>query len=564
MKIRSLLALAVAWLSLFLSGMAFAFETAPYFPLGIGDSWTYRVDGGPSTLTYAVSGTTSFNGRTVKILSSQPDGGDEYYTNDANGIRLHGGAFDLEGISATITMNPPVMLAAANATIGVTASTRGEVVTTVVGAGSLRLGYATTSTPLRFETVTVPAGSFTALRLEETDNISGWLNGVWFQEVARSTYWLVSGIGVVKQVTGDGASTSTYGLVSSSRIDTTPDKPVFTPQSDVAPGSTVTSNAVTISGITTPVRISITGGTYNINGGAYSATAATVRTGDKVTIQLVASARPIGSRTATLTIGDVSATFTAKTAIPAGTNGIFYISQPGDWIGQGLTALLAADAGCSMGVSLSKDGVISIDMGYRCPSGWSLDLAAPQHRTIQPGRYGPAERIPFQPARKAGLTMSGDGRGCNTLTGRFYVHQVAYGADGKVEALAADFEQHCDGRATALFGQVRYHSDVPFDTSGTSPFPMSFEPVRDAAPQTQVTSQTRRVEGISRPSPISVVGGKYRIGAGPFTNKPGLVRNGQNVTLRTTSRPASGGIKGTRLTIGSMQTVWRVKTVLSP
>ena len=42
-----------------------------------------------------------------------------------------------------------------------------------------------------------------------------------------------------------------------------------------------------------------------------------------------------------------------------------------------------------------------------------------------------------------GITLSGDGRGCNTLKGRFEVLDVAYGSDGTVQRFAADFVQHC-------------------------------------------------------------------------------------------------------------------------
>jgi len=56
--------------------------------------------------------------------------------------------------------------------------------------------------------------------------------------------------------------------------DTTPDAFSFTPVTGVAPSSMQTSNTVTITGINAPAAVTVAGGTYSINGGAYTAAAA--------------------------------------------------------------------------------------------------------------------------------------------------------------------------------------------------------------------------------------------------------------------------------------------------
>jgi hypothetical protein len=53
--------------------------------------------------------------------------------------------------------------------------------------------------------------------------------------------------------------------------------------------------------------------------------------------------------------------------------------------------------------------------------------------------------LPFQGSDQPGLSVSGDGRGCNTLTGRFEVLEAVYRSSGDVVSFAADFEQHCEG-----------------------------------------------------------------------------------------------------------------------
>lgn len=78
--------------------------------------------------------------------------------------------------------------------------------------------------------------------------------------------------------------------------------------------------------------------------------------------------------------------------------------------------------------------------------------------------YENATRYPFQSPTLPGLDVSGDGRGCNTLTGRFDILEISY-ASGQISSFAADFEQHCEGGTPALFGSVRYNASVGFPAS---------------------------------------------------------------------------------------------------
>ena len=94
--------------------------------------------------------------------------------------------------------------------------------------------------------------------------------------------------------------------------DITPDPFTFRDQQDVAWGRTITSNAITVSGIKT-APISIEGGTYSLNGGDYTDEAGTVSNGDTVTVRQTSSAVFHTTTDATLTIGTVSDTFSVTT-----------------------------------------------------------------------------------------------------------------------------------------------------------------------------------------------------------------------------------------------------------
>lgn len=100
---------------------------------------------------------------------------------------------------------------------------------------------------------------------------------------------------------------------------TTPDKFTFTNQTGVALSSTVTSNAITVAGLTaasSPISISGPVGSnsqYSINGGSYTSQAGTVKNDDTVTVQHT-SASAVGlTVTSTLSIGGVTGTFSSTT-----------------------------------------------------------------------------------------------------------------------------------------------------------------------------------------------------------------------------------------------------------
>lgn len=98
-------------------------------------------------------------------------------------------------------------------------------------------------------------------------------------------------------------------------VDTTPDAFSFTPQTNVALGAVVTSNTITVTGVNCCTNVSIVGGTYSVNGGAYTAAAApgSLVNGDTVTVRLTASASNSTTTTATLTMGGVIGAFNVTT-----------------------------------------------------------------------------------------------------------------------------------------------------------------------------------------------------------------------------------------------------------
>ena len=150
-----------------------------------------------------------------------------------------------------------------------------------------------------------------------------------------------------------------------------------------------------------------------------------------------------------------------SSAALAGQNILFYHSQPGDYIGQGADVTFDGTSGTFVAIANFSNGV---RVAFNTPTYshyWMLNLSAPNNVLLQPGAYEGSQRWPFQAAGTPGLDFSGDGRGCNTSTGRFDVLEVVRDASGNILQFAANWEQHCEGMTPALFGQVRFNSDIP-------------------------------------------------------------------------------------------------------
>lgn len=117
-------------------------------------------------------------------------------------------------------------------------------------------------------------------------------------------------------------------LADAGADDTTPDAFSFTDQSGVALSSAITSAPITVAGIDAAAAITVTGGTYDINGsGIFVSTEGTVSNGDTVRARGTSSGSYSTAVNVAVTIGGVSDTFTITTqAEPHAVYGISRIS----------------------------------------------------------------------------------------------------------------------------------------------------------------------------------------------------------------------------------------------
>jgi uncharacterized repeat protein (TIGR01451 family) len=134
---------------------------------------------------------------------------------------------------------------------------------------------------------------------------------------------------------------------------------------------------------------------------------------------------------------------------PASGNYVHLVSDPGDYIGAGQThTYTPADA--TIGVTTAT-GRLSVSV-----AGWYADFQAMNGLAqLEPGYYGDLSRYPFHNTTKGGLDWTGNGRGCNTLTGWFVVDSVSY-VGGVLQSIDLRFEQHCEGATPALRGKLHW------------------------------------------------------------------------------------------------------------
>ena len=130
--------------------------------------------------------------------------------------------------------------------------------------------------------------------------------------------------------------------------DTTPEQFTFTDQTGVALSSIIESNVITVTGINVSAAISITGGEYSINGGAYTSDSGTVENSQTVRVRQTSSSSYSTTTDATLTIGGVSDTFTVTTADAPEYTISFSSSGNGAILCAPATVILGGSSFCTM------------------------------------------------------------------------------------------------------------------------------------------------------------------------------------------------------------------------
>ncbi len=149
-------------------------------------------------------------------------------------------------------------------------------------------------------------------------------------------------------------------------------------------------------------------------------------------------------------------------ALPVTEGSFSFSGDDGDYISGGRSYAYSTASQDRLSISADNaDNAVRLWVDGANGDWWSLDLAAPSGKALAPGTYTGATRHPFNGPNEPGLDLSGNGRGCNTLTGEFTISAVEFGPQGYVKTLDATFEQHCEGGTAAARGEVHITNPAP-------------------------------------------------------------------------------------------------------
>lgn len=264
------------------------------------------------------------------------------------------------------------------------------------------------------------------------------------------------------------------------------------------PGVPVTSDTISISGNNVPAPISIVGGSYSIDGRAFTSAPGTISSAQTVTLKVLSSSTALASVTATLTVGNVNGSFTVTTqaATSPVPNPFGFTSVTQQPLGRPATSNTIPISGNT----------------------------APAPVTIVGGTYS-INGLPFTNAPGtilAGQTIAVATTNASTPATSVVVSLTIGGVVGTFTATTID----------------------------TIPNPFGFKALTAQQPLSTVTASAT-ITGIDTPTPIGIVGGTFSINGGPASTS-GAITNGQTVTISLTNSRSENFLVSANLTIGGV------------
>ena len=395
---------------------------------------------------------------------------------------------------------------------------------------------------------------------------------------------------------------------------TRPDPFTFTDQSDVPLSTVRTATAVTITGLSNPAPVTVTGDgspQISINGGAWS-TSGTITNNQTLAVRLTSAATFSTTRSTTVTVGGVSDTWDVTTLaadfIP---DPFSFTDQSGIALSTLTTANTLTISGINDGaaVTVSGDGnpQVSINGGAWATSGtitnnqtlavrltsaasydttstatvavggvtdtWTVTTLGDtvpdpfnftDQLTVVPNTLIAAPAVTITGITVATpVTVTGDGSPQISLNGG------AWATSGTIvnnQTLAVRLTSAADSSttrtATVTVGGV---SDAWFvrTADDTTPDPFSFTDQVDVEPSTLTTANTLTLTGINAATPVTVSGDgspQVSLDGGPWVTS-GTIQNGQTLAVRLTSAPDYSTTYTATVTVGGVSDAWTVRTL---
>ena len=299
--------------------------------------------------------------------------------------------------------------------------------------------------------------------------------------------------------------------------------------------NTVYSSAVgAAQGITEPVAISIVGGEYSVDNGAFRSDASTIGNGQSVRVRLTSASTQDTLKTAVLKMGGVEYPFRVGTAPgaapqPTGEAMLVAVGIPTIATQPTVTKFFSAAQLNRFAFSNSnwgnKANQLAIFAGpdtNPLPSSiGGASFSGPNGTYLTPGTFQLLPNPSGNSVPVFDISIAPSCYNYGTASRTLVVHEVEYGADDVITKLAADIVSECTPgyypEYSLAYHYLRFNSTVAIDYARTLPAPFSFVPALGVAPSSTQTSAASAIFGINTAVPITVAGGEYAIGNGAFT-----------------------------------------------
>lgn len=288
--------------------------------------------------------------------------------------------------------------------------------------------------------------------------------------------------------------------------DLDPDAFAFTDQYGVAPGAEVTSAPIRIDGITGPIIVSVSNGSFSVDGGPFDATAREVRRGQNIRVRHTASTGFGVTTQTTLTARTRSETF--RSTVSTGTG-----STP-------------------FSLEFATREPVALDIDVQSEPVLVERISTPASISIVNGEYS-IDGGEFSSA--AGATINAG----QTIAVR---HRSA-GAPATTTA------------TTLTVGGLSTQFRSTTDPVDDAVHPISVADEANTPPNFDASSQPVMVIGINVPVPVSVVGAEWSTDGITFRSGPGFVENFTPIALRMRSGPPGTTVTAT-LTVGDQSDTW--------
>jgi len=142
--------------------------------------------------------------------------------------------------------------------------------------------------------------------------------------------------------------------------------------------------------------------------------------------------------------------FSAQLAC-AQSNLVTLISQPGDYVGGGQTYVTTNQS--DIGLSGTPATITVTAFGY------NIYFSGPGGANLTVATYTNAARWPFN-GSSPGISVFGNGRGCNTVCGNFQILELHTDGSGNVDRLWVTFTHICECSFPPMTGEIRYNSQL--------------------------------------------------------------------------------------------------------